>query len=211
MFRKGAMVLTIEGKVKQRTIKQMTNNYTLQENQGWFFVDYASEEVPLASRFDVLLEGESKRLLPGSISIKLVSCLDQFGNRLSTVPQGWKTICKFEFHPHIPSVIKKLPYFDGWDYNPQSISIANHEEIELGVSDVILYDLYDIIFIQFKTSIGKFPKKIYKKDLVYSLEKFLTPHSIRAVQLLKTWIQLGKVTEKSNDELELVEDNRSAL
>lgn len=208
MLRESAIVLTVQGKVKQKVIKKLTPEYSLHENQGWFFVDYAVEEIPLHSKFDVLLEGDNKKLVfgPGPFSIKLSACLDQFGNRLHSIPEGFKTICKLEFHPQIPSAIKKLSLLDEWDYNPKAISLASHGDIELSIPDFVLSDLYSIVYIQVKNTLAHKPKQsISKKEFVDFLKKSFKTHSSSANQILETLMQLGKVTQNDDNELELSE------
>ncbi len=207
MSGKGAIALTIQGKVKQKVIKKLTEDYSLPKNQRWFFIDYAVAEIPIYSKFDVLLEGENKKLIlgPGPFSVKLLACLDQFGNRLPSIPEGFKTICKLEFHPEIPVAVKKISFLDEWDYNPNAISLANHKDIELAVPDVVLLDFYNIIFVQLKTTFpNKARRPIYKKDLVDFLKSFKT-QSKSASQILDTLMQLGKVTKKDGNKLELAE------
>jgi len=208
MLRESAILLTIQGKVKQKVIKLLTSDYSLYENHGWFFIDYAIAEIPLHSKFDVLLEGDSKKLIfgPGPFSIKLSGCLDQFGNRLQAIPEGFKTICKLEFHPQIPSAVKKLPLLDEWDYNPKAISLASHEDIELSTPDLVLSDLYSIVYIQVKNTLAHKPKQsISKKEFVDFLKKSFKTHSSSANQILETLMQLGKVTQNDHNELELSE------
>jgi len=208
MLKEGAIVLTIQGKVKQKVIKQLTLDYSLHENQGWYFVDYAVEEIPLHSKFDVLLEGESKKLIfgPGLFSIKLLASLDQFGNKLSSVPEGFKTICKLEFHPQAPVAIKKLSFLEGWDYNPKAISLSRRDDIELAIPDLVLSDLYRIVYIQVKNTFAhKTKQSISKKEFVDFLKKSFKTHSKSADQILETLMQMGKVTRNSENELELAE------
>lgn len=201
-------ILTIEGKVRQKVIKKLTHDFSLNENQLWFFVDYAVEEVALHSKFDVLLEGKSKKLIlgPGRLSLKLLTCFDQFGNKLPNVPRGWKTICKFEAHPNIPASLKKLPFLEEWDYNPNAISLVNSRDVELGIPDVIINDLYQIVFIQLKNYFGeKSTRSLYKKDLVDFLKKSFKTPSTSANQILDALMQLGKVTQKDDNEVELAD------
>lgn len=201
-------ILTIEGKVKQKIVKKLTHDFSLNENQLWFFVDYAAEDVALHSKFDVLLEGKSQKLVlgPGRFSLKLLACLDQFGNKLSSVPRGWKTICKLESHPNIPTSLKKLPFLEEWDYNPNAISLVNSKNVELAVPDGIIQDLYKIVFIHIRNSFDQKPKRpLYKKDLIDFLKKSFKTHSSSANQILETLMQLGKVTQKSDNEVELAD------
>lgn len=208
MLKVGALVLTIEGKVKQKDIKKLTSDFQLDENQGWFFVDYAVKEVPLNSKFDVLLEGESKRLIfgPNRSFIKLVTILDQFGNRLPAISEGHKSICKLEFHPTIPAALKKIAFLDGWDYNPEAIYIVHHADVELATPDKVVNDLYRIVFIHLKTTFSKnHNQPIYRKDLIDFLKKSFKTHSESADQILNALMQLGKVTQTDNSSLEFAE------
>jgi hypothetical protein len=209
MLREGANVLTIQGKVKKSALKKVTDDVSLRPNQQWFFVDYAVAPIPLHSKFDVLLEGQDKQLIsPGdSFSIRLIACLDQFGNRLEGIPKGFKTICKLEGHPKFPPPLRNIQALDEWDYNPNAISIVNHKEVALAVPDDILFELYLIAFAQLKNSFYSKPQQhpLYKKDLVdYLTQSFKTPRKT-ADKILQALMQMGKVTRKKGNELELAD------
>jgi hypothetical protein len=208
MLKEEAVILTIQGRVKQAAIKQLTPKPVLNERQGWFFIDYAMKEIPLNTKFDVLLEGESKKLIsgPGSFSIKLLTCLDQFGNKLTAVPEGYKTICKLEFAPHIPASVKKLPLLEAWDYNPMAISVAKHEDIELALPDDVLKDLYVIVFSHIKNKFSKEQIHTFSKNEFVRQLKIASQGNVdNAGKILENLMQLGKVTRNDNNLLELVE------
>jgi hypothetical protein len=209
MLREGASVLTIQGKIKKSALKRVTNDASLRPNQQWFFVDYAVVPVPLNSKFDVLLEGQNKQLISPSspYSIRLLTCLDQFGNKLDGIPKGFKTICKLEAHPKFPTQLKNIRSLDEWDYNPEAISIVNHKEVALAERPNILFDLYLIAFAQLKHTFRDQPQQhpLYKKDLVdYLTKSFKTPPKI-ADEILGALMQMGKVTRKKGNELEFAD------
>jgi hypothetical protein len=209
MFKEGANMLTIQGKVKKSALKKVTNDTSLRPNQQWFFVDYAVGPVLLNAKFDVLLEGPNKQLISLSslYSIRLLACLDQFGNKLDRIPKGFKTICKLEAHPKFPSALKNIQTLDEWDYNPNAISIVNHKEVALAVSDNLLFELYLIAFAQLKNTFhGKTRQHpLYKKDLVdYLTQSFKTPRNTADI-ILRALMQMGKVTRKKGNELELAD------
>jgi hypothetical protein len=209
MLKEGAIVLTIQGKVKKSILKKVTNDTSLRPNQQWYFVDYANALVPLNSKFDVLLEGQNKQLITPSspYSIRLLACQDQFGNKLDGIPKGFKTICKLEARPKFPPQLKNIQSLDEWDYNPEAISIVNHKEVALAERDNILFDLYLIAFAQLKHTFRDQPQQhpLYKKDLVdYLTKSFKTPPKI-ADEILGRLMQMGKVTRKKGNELEFAD------
>jgi hypothetical protein len=209
MLKEGASVLTIQGKLKKSTLKKLAVDTSLRPNQQWYFVDYAVASVPLNSKFDVLVEGQNKQLISPSspYSIRLLACLDQFGNKLDGIPKGFKTICKLEAHPKFPSPLKNIQTLDEWDYNPNAISIVNHKEVALAVSDNLLFELYLIAFAQLKNTFHSkaYQHPLYKKDLVdYLAKSFKTPRNT-ADTILKALMQMGKVTRKKGNEIELAD------
>jgi len=209
MLKEGASVLTIQGKVKKSALKQVATDPSLRPNQQWYFVDYAVAPVPLNSKFDVLLEGQNKQLITPSspYSIKLLACLDQFGNKLNGIPKGFKTICKLEARPKFPTQLKNIQSLYEWDYNPEAISIVNHKEVALAGRANILFDLYLIAFAQLKHNFRDETQQhpLYKKDLVdYLAKSFKTPPKI-ADEILGALMQMGKVTRKKDNELEFAD------
>ena len=207
MFREGSPILTILGRVKPKDILTILPVHKLHENQGWFYVDYAIEKVGLNTKFDVFLKGETKQLVSaGACSIKLLACFDQFAHQFEGVPEGYKTICKFEFQPSMPDFIKKLPVVSGWKYYPEAISIADHKDIELAVPDLVWEDFYKIAFIQLKDSVSKRKTKSFSRvELVNSIEKSAHVHTSTANNIVQSLMQLGRVTKNENNLLELEE------
>ena len=207
MIKEGASVLVIQGKVKKKVLKKVTDDYSPPSNQQWYFVDYSAADIPLHAKFDVLLEGENKQLLStaGAYTIRLLTCLDQFGNKLTSIPKGFKTICKLEAQPSFPPQLRNIHFLDQWDYNPDAISIVHHKDVQLGISDEVLISLCLIVFAYLKENFHSEPKKspLHKKDLVDYLTKSFQTAPKTADKILRALMQMGKVTRKKGNELEL--------
>jgi len=210
MLKDGAIVLTIEGKASRKTMNQLIPGLAPSRNTGWFFVDFAVEPVPINTKFDVVLEGASKQLLagPGAISIELKDCIDQFGNKLLSIPKGYNTICELYFSPRLRRLINsKLPTLAGWDYNPDAISIARHNDIELAVPDVLRKAMYQVFYKDLKRQFrNQQISRISRNEFTsYLHEMYNTPLNGENY-ILEGLLQLGKVTRKDGDYLELVEE-----
>lgn len=203
-------MLTILGKVDRRLLKKLLRTPLKEkENSLWLFVDYAASETPIGSHFDVLLEGEEKSLVPEKTFIKLINILDQFGNSLECLPKGFQTLCELHFSPNIPKEIRNLPSLTDWDYNQDSISIANHQDIKLNYPNGLLKDMYKIVsehfyavFISFSNSDNSFSKKDFIETVV---SKFHT-NPLSAEKMLHDMMLLGHVKSSRNEKLELVSE-----
>jgi len=123
-------------------------------------------EITVNTKFDILLEGESKMLIagPGSVTVTLMAVLDQRGNKLAVVPEGYDTICKLEFSPEIPDSIKKLPSLSGWSYNPNAISITDHKSIAFATSDDVVNDLLPIVYFHLRSKFNKENKRAFSRN-----------------------------------------------
>lgn len=139
-------------------------------NTKWLFVDYAPKDYKVGTRFDVMLKGENKLMVPEIFNIKLLNVLDQFGNHLDSIPMGSKTICRFEFIPTIPKEIKDLPIIKYWKYNKMPIIIARHDEIIVDESNAISDDVY-VEIINGVLSVFTTPGLIKKADIDLLLSK----------------------------------------
>jgi hypothetical protein len=200
-------ILTLQGRVNQEVLKKLKVRTLLSPNKEWFFVDYSSSDISLGKSFDVLMEGENKRLLPNASTIKILSITDQFGHKLDSIPEGFKTICRFEFRPRIPVVLSRLPLLEQWTYNPKAISIAQHEDIEIGTPDATIANLYKIAFTQFKRAANNSTSKsnLTEKEFYEIAEKSLHTNPEGAEEFLQAFVQLGKV-KKENKKFVLLEE-----
>ncbi len=133
----GNKYLQIQGFVDKEVLQELINkNKYSKPNTYWVFVDYAPEEFKLNSKFDIILEGEEKKMSPHFYTIKLLTVLDQFGNHLETLQEGWKTICRLEFIGEIPKSFQHLPILDTWKHNSNSIKIVNHKDLVIDTNNI---------------------------------------------------------------------------
>lgn len=200
-------IMTIEGKAEADVFIKLSKEYNLTENQRWVFVDYSIATIPINTVFDTLLEGDSKSLVPGIFVIKVLECLDQFGNTLSEIPEGWKTICKLEFYPEVPSKIENLPSMTGWQFNPNRITLANHKDIKLNYSgsDTSFKDVSSFAYLLLTSYLLKSESNVTTVTEFYSyLERtFLIDHN-KADNILTVFVQTGKIKPINDDRIELL-------
>jgi len=201
-----SLILTLQGRVNRDVFKKLHISATSPNfNRDWFFVDYSVHDVPLGTSFDFLFEGENKKLLRNKSSIRISQILDQFGHKLTTIPEGYKTICKLEFDPDIPPVLKKLPLLSHWKYNLNAINLAQ-QGIQIGISDHLQKNLYFAAYGLLKTTINKnnFSQNLTKKEFLTLAKQTLDNDSESAEKFLEVSLQLGKV-KKKDKKLELVD------
>ena len=165
----GNKYLQIQGFVDKEVLGELIsiNKYS-KPNSYWVFVDYALVEFKLNSKFDIVLEGEEKRMSPHIYNITLLTVLDQFGNHLETLQEGWKTICRFEFTGDIPKSFKKLPILDTWKHNKNSLKIANHKELVIDTNN-ISKSVYTQVFRELLLLVSN-NDSIYKKEFFDSFK-----------------------------------------
>lgn len=201
-------MLTLIGKVDKKVLNSLGKFKSNEKDDTWFFVDYSNEEIKVGETFDTLLEGSEKTLIPGEAKIKLKKVYDQLGHDLNYVPEGFQTICQFRFDNDIPQAIMKLPAFETWDYNPNSISIAKHQLIQLSEPDFIYKSMNSLFIVEMKKHFHSHKSTITRQELKdFFKEKYLVDDFKRIVSLLNMWKMMGLVKEKKNDELELVADD----
>jgi len=202
---KSGAVLTLIGKVDKNVVKNLVKSKAIEKGNNWFFVDYANDEVRVGELFDTLLEGRQKTLIPGETKIKLKKVYDQLGHYLDYVPEGFQTICKFDFDNKLPAPINKLPTFETWDYNPNSISIANHQLIQLSEPDFIYKKMNALFIVAMRKHIHSQKSTITTQELRdFFKKKYLMQDPKEILSLLNMWKIMGLVKEKKNQELELV-------
>lgn len=205
---KSPVMLTLIGKVNRKIINKIVKSNDIEKDNTWFFVDYSNDEVKAGETFDTLLEGRQKTLIPGKTRIQLKKVYDQLGHDLGYIPEGFQTICKFNFGDKIPSPINRLPSFEAWNYNPNSISIANHQLIQLAEPDLIIKKMSSLFLVEIKKHIHSHKSTITIKDLKDLLrEKYLVHDADEVLSLLNKWKIMGFVKEKKNQELELVTED----
>lgn len=123
--------LVLQGKVHKQVLKNLFPRMDFQSpNTNWFFVDYSASQVLLGEQFDLIdVKGDQGQTY-STYTAKLIDVTDQFGRNLKEIPQGYKTISRFEFKPSIPSAINKIKTLKTWEYNPHSIRLFKKEIIK---------------------------------------------------------------------------------
>ena len=160
--------LQLEGIADKSVVKQLEADKNYRKNNTlWFFVDYSPCAFKKGITFDIILEG-GKRMSKKFYSITLLNIVDEFGHDLPLIPEGNKTICRFEFKPNIPVVIQSLPYLLNWDYNKDSIKIARHQDLNFDSAN-INRNSYAIVFnefLQLATETDSTNKKEFMLDIL---------------------------------------------
>ncbi len=123
--------LQLQGFVSPDVLNTSGFDEPMDANISWFFVDYSPKEYPVGAAFDVVLSGKERTMVPQIFHIRLLKVCDQFGNTLNSIPGGTKTICKFAFSPSLPQAFEQLPVLAAWKFNPESLLIAHHSEIQV--------------------------------------------------------------------------------
>jgi len=141
--------LQIEGIAGKKILSELLGEkISLKQNTEWFFVSYSPVEYYLDTKFDIIIAGEQKSMLPKFFNIKLIDVIEQTGKHLDVIPLGWKTICKFEFKPVIPPAVRELPVLSYWNFISRA-KFARHEDITMDSSklrkDVYAEAISDVI------------------------------------------------------------------
>ncbi len=130
--------LQIEGRVSKKVLNKLFGEKITDYAVDWFFVDYAPATFKKGIIFDIVLvgnEGDEITIAPFIYHIGLMDIMDQFSNHLEEIPEGWKTICRFDFQPNA-SVAGTLPELDEWKYNIDSLKIARHQDLKIETNSI---------------------------------------------------------------------------
>jgi hypothetical protein len=201
---KQPLELTILGRAGKKVLQKLSKRYFMSQRKLWLFVDFAEMNVPLHSQFDILLKGDNKTLIPSFYRVTVLECLDQFGNQLTAIPEGYKTICRLEFHPRVPAVIDELPSLDTWKSNPSHITLANLAELQLAFADPFVNDLSSLAyFTVLEQMTAKKPVQSVS-DFYSLLEKKFKMDKSQADRVLGVFMQMGKIKRTVDNDIELV-------
>lgn len=75
--------------------------------------DYSASDIAIGYRFSSIQDPDDKLLFSGEIVLKGVT--QEFMKSFDEIPNGWKTICKFQFiGKDPPSIILSLPKKKSW-------------------------------------------------------------------------------------------------
>lgn len=207
--------ITLQGKVSASVLKKLGIESLSNKSCLWFFVDFASQTIQIPFTFDTLLTGESRSLIKTNSlnSIKILKAIDQYAHPMKEIPNGYKSICLIQFSPLVPKEIKHLPTLTQFIYNPESITLARHNDIQLKPkTDFITTKLYNVLYSEFKNEMQKLGKhhntphkRFVTKTVFYkfSRQKYKFDKA-NTSSVLNIFIQMGKV-KTTKDEIELVE------
>jgi len=201
---KQPMELTILGRAGKKVMQKLSKRYFISRKKRWLFLDFAEMNVPLHSQFDVLLKGDNKALIPSFYRVTVLECIDQFGNQLTAIPEGYKTICRLEFHPRVPAAINELPSFDTWKSNPSHITLANLSDLQLAIADPFVNDLSSLAYFSvLEQMTAKNPVRSVS-DFYSLLEKKFKMDKNQADRVLGVFMQMGKIKRTIDNNIELV-------
>ncbi len=92
--------------------KKAFNVTSFNDNELLLFCDYSSFEIKIGHVFNTIKD--LKRAIIRDSNIKLQYATQQSFIPLRDIPQGYKTICLFEFPLSIPEIVKDLPTISDW-------------------------------------------------------------------------------------------------
>jgi hypothetical protein len=125
--------LTIQGKVNPESCEKVIKDFSskMSPTKLCCFVSYAYETLPLGKTFDISFSySEPDKYVETILEISLIT--QQFSEEWDSIPQGWKTVCIFNFPKGVPKLFLDLPTADGWGEvkSKDCICICNKENYE---------------------------------------------------------------------------------
>ncbi len=193
--------LQIQGFVDKEVLSELLGKSKFTKpNTYWVFIDYSPQEFKLNSKFDIILEGEDKKMSPHFYNIKLLTVLDQFGNHLESLQEGWKTICRLEFLGNLPTSFKMLPVLQTWKHNKDNVKIANHKDLVIDTNNIST-NVYSQVFREL-LSLALNTDKINKKEFLSSMKNIYMENSDEMSE--KIPLELFNDAERELHEMESV-------
>ncbi|MGG9961413.1 hypothetical protein [Ferruginibacter sp. SUN106] len=78
-----------------------------------FFCDYSNCDIPVGHVFDTI---QIDNIIVADCQIILKRVSQQFLKPFDYIPEGWQTICEFEFIGKVPEIIAaSFPIIESWD------------------------------------------------------------------------------------------------
>ena len=162
----GNKFLQIQGKVDNNVLgKLIDTKKNVKKNTLWLFVDYSSVEYKLNSKFDIVSPIADNGHLAEAYSVKLLDVIEQTGKKLPSIPQGYKTMCRFEFKP-FPDFIDKLPVLSSWTHECQLKFALHEKEVD---SSYVSKEVYTQVINDF-ISLSINTKSVNKKSVIAFLD-----------------------------------------
>ncbi len=192
--------LQIQGIVDRTVLNELIDvEKYAKPNTEWLFVDYSPVQYKLNTKFDIILAGEEKKMLPKFFNIKLLDAFEQTGKKLDCIPLGWKTICRFECKP-IPAAVLKLPVLSSWTYTSE-LKFARHEDIVVDPFNISKSVYSEVLndFISMSIHTDSINKKS-KEDLLDILSKVISGNTENIAHKITN---PGLIVESKRKELHL--------
>ncbi|MBC7537074.1 MAG: hypothetical protein H7258_15395 [Ferruginibacter sp.] len=155
-----------------------------------------------------MFKGEEKEFIPKKVTIQIKQVVDQFGNNLKLIPKGFQTLCRLQFSQAVPSEINKLPSSKSWELNPNGITIANHEAVQLSkaIPDVVLTSKEKLLLFYIAERLGK-GDIISKSSLTEFLMSQFQVEKQPLIKILKRWKALATVEKDQHEQLKLLQQD----
>jgi hypothetical protein len=194
----GDKVLRVQGKIEYSILtKLLGGKLESKSDANWFFIDYSPSDIPLKSKFDLLLSSEGKvSKSPSDIIIETV--FDSFGNLLNGIPRGYKTAVQLSFTNKVPRPFQNLPSLKGWKSTPEEIMITNIEDNKFDEYPEIWDDVYKLMIYDFKHSSPQWNKM--NKNEFFDRLKLLGIEDYES--FLTVFTNMGLIKEGNREELE---------
>jgi len=89
------------------------------------FCSFSQFEIPIGTTFNYF---EKDNILIPLHHAMLIAVTQQFGKPFESIPEGWKTISKFEFSLEgVRELKSELPILDTWDYSSNKLYLLRIE------------------------------------------------------------------------------------
>ena len=189
--------LRIQGKVSSTVLKTLPIGHSANKpNTGWFFVDYANNHFKKGISFDVILSDDAEKIKK-TARIKLMQVIDQFGHTLDSIPDGYKTICRFEFIDTTPREFKHLQILTAWDAVKNPIVLANTKDLTFNMTEKRVMDSLKLNARSIKYLLKKKEKKSLSKDnAILIVAKELRINNTEAKENIEMLINFGALKTK---------------
>jgi hypothetical protein len=194
----GDRVLRVQGKIEHSILTKLLGDKLESESDSdWFFIDYSPSDIPLKSKFDLLLSSEGKvSKSPSDIIVETV--IDSFGNLLNGIPRGYKTVVKLGFTNKIPQLFQSLPSLKGWKSTLEEIMITNIEDNKFDEYPDIWDDVYKLMISDLKHTSPHWDKM--NKNEFFDRLKYLGIEDYES--FLTVFTNMGLIKEGNREELE---------
>jgi hypothetical protein len=90
------------------------------------FVSYAYADVPVGKLFEVAFPAQRPHEAERTKAV-IHAVTQEFGQSLTYIPSGWKTICVIDFPAGVPRLVERLPVVEGWGRNEDHVALCEQE------------------------------------------------------------------------------------